>query len=414
MLKLIKSAIVKTKGWYLIYWLISWLYAFFSYGLAAPNLWLSQNQIYVKFQQFMWLHLFNNRPLLAIIYGLLIGLLFLSYILIIKNIKNWSLSLKDKFLLLIPLIIPLIFSYNALSFDVFNYIFNSRMIVRYSANPHLQTATNFSFDLWTRFMHNTHTPAPYGYGWTLLSLIPYLFGLGKFSLTWLSFRLWSTLSVLILIWVIDRLYQLIYHQPLKTSAWCLLFLNPLFLIEIVSNSHNDLWMIIPAMLSFMIILHPKIKNFKLKILLSACLIIFSISTKYASLALVPIWLILLIKPLKNNFFKIIRKKFTLIASMLMFLPLLIPRSQQFLPWYLIWSLAWLPLIDSKKWSRVLLIFSLTSMLRYLPWLLTGEYSSLALTQQKIITWSALIFIFIDQLVVKIKSKSNRLKLGRKL
>jgi hypothetical protein len=94
--------------------------------------------------------------------------------------------------------------------------------------------------------------------------------------------------------------------------------------------------------------------------------------------------------------------------MLLFIPLITLRSQQFHPWYLLWSLAWVPLIidtplptTSSKispilsvlnnfWPTVVLTFSFTSLMRYIPYLWSGEYTTVVLQQQKIITWSALL------------------------
>ena len=50
----------------------------------------------------------------------------------------------------------------------------------------------------------------------------------------------------------------------------------------------------------------------------------------------------------------------------MFTPLLTTRSQQFLPWYLIWPLSFLPLLSSPKIINILLVFSYFSLLRYVP------------------------------------------------
>src|SRR3990172_6981226 len=76
-----------------------------------------------------------------------------------------------------------------LSSDIYNYIFNAKMVWVYGANPHRQVALNFPDDQWLRFMHNTHTPAPYGYGWTMLSLVPSVIGQNHLKLTLLLVKM---------------------------------------------------------------------------------------------------------------------------------------------------------------------------------------------------------------------------------
>ena len=134
-------------------------------------------------------------------------------------------------------------------------------------------------------------------------------------------------------------------------------------------------------------------------------LIFSISTKFASVLLVPIWITTLSWPfptsdrlrqqINNELAKLsvqLGMKLTwstfwpLISSFMMFLPLVLTRSQQFNPWYFIWILVWLPLIKLDWWRQTILAFSVSSLLRYLPWLMTGGYSPVVLTNQKQITW----------------------------
>ena len=371
----------------LLYFLLLVIYTVFSYSLTAPNLVLTSWSPYWQFQTWMWNSFFNNRLLLTNSYLILLISLFITYF---NIIKIWP--KKQKMSWWVPLLIasPLIFSNNALSYDIFNYIFNAKMIVVYQANPHLQTALNFATDNWTRFMHNTHTPAPYFYGWTGLSLLPYFLGGGKFSITWLSFRLFSFLSFGLLS------FSLIKNIK-KQNIWLLiLLLNPLLLIEVVSNAHNDLWMMAPAITAMLLIITNK-KTSK-TILLSLLLLLFSASIKLATLALIPIWLALVLpwKKVWPKLHEFILSSWPFLTSILLFLPLLTPRSKQFLPWYLIWSLVWLPLINKKwqSWKISLLILSISSMFRYIPYLWMGNYDGDVIWQQQLITWVPFVLFWI--------------------
>lgn len=396
------------------------LYSAFSYSQTDPNLVLTTWSPYWQFQQWMWQTFFENAVLSTWTYtGLLVGL-FTVYIWIFQVLQSSSLEYqlgwKQQAMIYGLLAAPLLFSYNALSHDVFNYIFNAKMVLVYGANPHTQVALDFAADTWVRFMHNTHTSAPYWYGWTAISLIPYALGAGKFILTWLAFRIWSVISVVLLYFVLRRASQVFTGRSLQTYQAALVFLNPLFMIEIISNMHNDLWMLVPAVLSLVLAveLDPKRAPQAPKLALVVALLLVSISVKLATVVLLPI-LILII--LEKNFlftvadtiaaklpvFKSMPAKFLLslesyihqyipvVAACLLFLPLLTPRSQQFHPWYWTWVLVWVPFIENKVVKNVIILFSVSSMLRYLPWLLAGGFEGSVLLQQKLITWVPVLF-----------------------
>ncbi len=391
------------------------IYAVFSYGQTDPNLVLLSWQPYWQFQEWMWEVFFKNPVLTSWVYGSLITVLFVLYGVIVQVLQRSSLEFElgwKKHALVYGLVIaPLLFSYNALSHDVFNYIFNAKMVVEYGANPHVQVALDFAQDPWTRFMHNTHTPAPYWYGWTALSVIPYLVGFGKFIVTWLAFRVWSLVSIVLLYVGLQYAAKIFTGQKLQAHQLAVVFFNPLFVIEVISNMHNDLWMLVPAVVSLALVtaLDPSKLPQSKKLALAVGLLAVSISIKLATAVLTPLLLLIILE--KNYLFKLadvlgsklpvfkmlpakflqsiesyIYQYIPLAASVLLFLPLLTARSQQFHPWYLIWVLVWLPFIENKVWRNCLLLLSLSSMLRYLPWLWSGGFDGDVLLYQKIITW----------------------------
>ena len=373
---------------------LSLAYAIFSYSLTDPNLVLTSWQPYWNFQQLMWQYFFNNRQLLTITYGVLIVGWFALYLwglkltYSIKETAQQQTWLKKRFFIgWLIAISPLLLSYNALSHDVFNYIFNAKIVWVYQANPHVSVALDFATDNWTRFMHNTHTPAPYGYGWTALSLIPYALGFHKFLPTWLIFRLFAVLSVGLLLKVLQKLSRQLRGQPLSFHCLWLVFFNPLLIIEVVSNQHNDLWMMVPALAAFWLIMRLPTKHNWPKIVGSAALLAFSISIKLGTAVLLPFWLI----GIARAFWPKIKRVFSwerllLFSSIALFIPLLTERSQQFLPWYLLWSLVWLSLVKARWWRAWVLVFSFTALLRYLPWLQALEYNGQVLLEQKWLLW----------------------------
>lgn len=380
--------------WTVLYFFSLHVFSSFSYSLTDPNLVLLNNSLYWSVQQTLWRTFFDNPVLLSSTYFFLMSLVLAAYIGVLRHFPYEKVEAhKRGFLVFLVLMsLPLLFSYNALSHDIFNYIFNAKMVVVYNQNPHIHTALEFPSDEWTRFMHNTHTAAPYGYGWTLLSLIPFQLGFSKFILTWLSFKTWALLSYIALACV--YLYS---KAAVDVKNAVFVLLNPLVLIEVVSSGHNDLFMMVPAVLAFTIVCDkalPKKKTYAL----AAVLLLLSISIKLATVVLAPMLLLLILSRLeilKSS--KVITSNYAVIASVLMFCLLLTSRSQQFHPWYLMWVLVWLALDSnatvnevSTFWKNALLILTASSLFRYLPWLYFGTFTDTTVLYQKLITWLPLI------------------------
>lgn len=382
----------------------SFFYSLFSYSLTDPNLVITTWQPYWNFQQWMWQTFFHNPVLLTITFSIFIAVFFAIYFYSFNKLKKQNkYSSKDLFIKIFFSLSPLFFSYNALSHDVFNYMFNAKMVTLFHVNPHIKVALDFSFDNWTRFMHNTHTPAPYGYGWTIFSLIPSLLGFNKFIITWFIFKVISWISYILLFLGLQKLSQKLNNKNLSSEHTWLIFANPLIFIEILSNLHNDLWMLVPAIAALALIIKKPKKRIFWTAFLSLLLLSFSISTKLATIVVIPFWLhwisqwfikINLTKSKKLFSKEKIKEIFPLLISIALFLPLLTLRSQQFLPWYLSWSFIWLPFITFLPWKNLLIAFSLSSLLRYIPWLLTGGFEGAVLPQQKLITWIGGLSIFI--------------------
>ncbi len=396
-----------------LYFIALVFFSLFSYSLTDPNLVLLNHPGYWQFQQMMWQTFFANRQLLAASYLILLTFLFVIYFFLIKALRavQQKIPLHRQIIVYFLLISPLVFAYNALSHDVFNYIFNARMMVEYGADPHLHTAIEFPNDLWTRFMHNTHTPAPYGRGWTLLSLLPYSLGLGKFFLTWLSFRFFALISIILTFFAVRFFSLKVLGKEPKLWLLAALFLNPLLIIEVGANQHNDLWMMAPAVAglgALIFALKQKKPNYQY---LVAGLLLWGVSIylKLATVVLAPLVIVTVLiwylktKLARSDFLLTTLKSFLAkiypyfpdLAVILLFMLLFTNRSQQFHPWYLLWILPWLPLVKTGLLRVLILIFSVTSMWRYLPWLLEGGFTPDVLWQQRAITWIVpLIYLLI--------------------
>jgi hypothetical protein len=142
---------------------------------------------------------------------------------------------------------------------------------------------------------------------------------------------------------------------------------------------------------------------------TSLLLLVSISIKYATALLIPVCVLIYAqrKMLRNFLEKLLRRVpfshrvtqwasgtvdswvgayVPLVCSVVLFTPLLSARSQYFQPWYLIWSLSWMPLIKQRWWRIVLLLFSLSSAMRYLPWIYDGGFKEHTVLSQQLVTW----------------------------
>lgn len=373
-------------------------YFMYSYTQVDPNLVLSTFPPYWKAQEWLWQIGYHQRDLSSWLFLFTMMLMTVSCVFVVKKFSQ-----SEKKSTLVSIILILLLSHNAFSHDIFNYIFNARMVVKYAANPHIHTALEFPSDDWTRFMHNTHTPAPYGYGWTALSLTPYVLGAGKFLSTYMLMKLWMLVGFVLLWFAMKNLAQTLGMQKEYEKTKWLFFLNPLVLIEIFSNAHNDAWMMAPAVLAYSLLFMKQKKTQQWMIWVGAfTLIAISASIKFATLAIIPMLCVLIAKQFvkKHMLIDMLVKYWSEFSSVLLFLPLLTSRSQQFHPWYLIWSLTFLPFMRV-EWMRWLFIaFSISSLFRYLPYIGVGDYTQTVLSQELVITWAGGMGMFVMGYMVK--------------
>jgi len=379
---------------------ISLCLSFSSYAFVDPNLLLLNSPVWVEVQQWFWQAL-GHWDSLALGYFVLVSGWWGFYLWGAKR----SSSLKPSPLwLAVALCVGILWlGHNALSHDIFNYLFNAKMVVEYSSNPHVRTAIEFAYDPWVRFMHNIHTPAPYGYGWTAVSLLPYWLGLGSFLLSYLAMKAWMILGLGLYLSLGWRLLDKWPVSDRRQRLW-LFALNPILLWETALNGHNDVWMMWPALAAFFLVIKKDRQLWH--VVLAGVLLAFSISIKLVTIVLVPIILFLVLWPLlKNGISKLsiwlerlgdhLYGFWPEYASLVLLVPLVTSRSQQFLPWYLIWSWSFFPL-HRWRWLRwLLLALTVTSQLRYVPWLLNGlEYTTRLQQEMRIVTWTAVPLVIV--------------------
>jgi len=324
---------------FILLWLLLVLYSFTRQDLNLT--WY--NQLTTPLQTLGW----YQRPLVTLIFIFLSLLFFSCYLYCLRkhSTPGWNVLFLIAFMG--------IFAYPMFSYDLFNYLFNAKMILIYHANPYLQTAIEFSPDPSLRFMQNVHTPAPYAYGWTMASLLPGLVWFsGKFTLAFWAMKVFIAGFWLGQLWILKKLVTKLF--PVEPWRFWLFALNPLVLVETLINGHNDVVMMFLALLAYMFWLnYAKLKAF-IFLLLSA-------SIKYATVVLLPT-------------FHLRGGKLDIPAcSSLALLAVMFTRPDQLHSWYLIWAFSFAVLAKPKWLVSLFTALTFGALLRYTPYIYFGHW-----------------------------------------
>lgn len=347
----------------LVYASVLFLIAVWSYTLIDLNLTLLNWQPYLALQQqFIYLGYFN-RPLNATIVSTLFFLLATYYVLYTS--RTWTTHQLRNTILMTGVVLSL--GYTAFSHDLFNYIFDARMITQYGANPYTHKALDFPQDEWIRFMQWTHRTYPYGPGWLLITVIPSFLGFGKFLLTYLLFKGLLLIAYLLGAWYVHKiLSKLSTDTKVPLSGTALYAFNPLILIDGLLSPHLDLVMATIGLAGIYFIINNKHVTGWILILLSA-------SIKFATLP----WLLFM------NSWSLQRYSPKLIAFFLFtssfFLCILQAISQSnYQPWYGLLAAATLPILTPYIKMKYLVIAGILLTLPmwiYIHHAYTGAWSS---------------------------------------
>ena len=237
------------------------------------------------------------------------------------------------------------------------------MVLQYQVDPHRQVAVDFP-DPMVGFMRNIHTPAPYFYGWTIISLVPFLLGFNRIFPEIISFKFFSVFFFFLTFWLLKKILQKLKFKNINQRL-VLFLLNPLILIEVIGVGHNDLVMMAPALASFYFLIRLK-KEKKIKFFLcSIFYVLCSISIKYATIVLLPLFIIWYLKPKKIDL--------GLWGAVLLFLLPFIRPLEQLHSWYLIWPLTWIFLSKKIKTLYFFIFLSFFALLRYAPYIWYGNW-----------------------------------------
>lgn len=353
----------------------------YSFGFVDPNLILSTHPLYQKFYQPLFELVFFNRPLSTLIFILIILLFNICYLLFLWLAAKKKLTSQNLKLLLGITVVILVFSFPAFSYDIFNYIFTAKVAYHYGENPYLMMPIEFMGDPNLIFTRAANKVALYGPSWIGLTAIPYFLGFGNIVATIFSFKLFMAAFYLGVIWLIWKISKNIFSVALFA-------LNPLVVVETLVSSHNDIVMMFFALLAFYLLKRSRL-------FLASLSFFLAIFIKYTMIILLPIFIFILINQYKR---KIINWDgvFHVAAWMMFILILLVaPIREEIYPWYVIWILAFAPLVIKRKLLILLTItLSLSAMLRYVPVIYTGSYMGITPLIKELVTFIPLSVVVI--------------------
>lgn len=216
----------------------------------------------------------------------IIGLLLIFGIIYILIIKKENKIFKSKkqimlFIILISFIFMMILPY--LSSDIYYYIGDSWIASKYNENPYYTSVSDLQEKgINDEILDNTgywrNTTSVYGPLWNSIAKFLVGFSFGNITFALFIFKFSS--------YLIHVLNTYLIYKISKSRKYMLLYgLNPLILIEFMSNVHNDIYLIVFILLALYFLIRKK------NIIFTIIFLAVSVSIKYSTILLVPFILI---------------------------------------------------------------------------------------------------------------------------
>ena len=339
------------------------LYSFTQIDLGLT---LSEVSIWQTAEKFFKNIGYFQRPLSSFLFVGIVLFLFVFYSLILHAVYKKKISKKTIWFLIIAVAILLTFSYNAFSYDIFNYIFDAKIVTYYHQNPYLYKALDFPGDPMLSFMHWTHRLYPYGPVWLGLT-IPLSVGLKFFLPTFFLFKALMSLSFLGTAFLIGKILKKASSEN-EVFGIAFFALNPLVIMESLVSAHNDIVMMFFAMVGIYLLMNKKYIR-------SLILLFLSIGVKFASAFILPIYLLVYFLEKKKK--KVNWEFLFSLITILMIIPVVLASYRtNFQPWYLLNLLPFAALVSRNYYILIpSIILSLFATFEYLPFLYLGNWDN---------------------------------------
>lgn len=286
------------------YKILAYLMVLISIILCTPSIiYLLNNKTVDQFGGYYTYSLIRtDNAMIRIMSGfLVIGLLLLFgyiYINICKHEKQIFNNRKQilMFILLISIIFMFILPF--VSTDIYYYIGDSWLAAKYDENPYYTSVEDLqNIGINDEILNNTgywkNTTSIYGPIWNILATLLVKMSFGKVTIALFIFKFAA--------YLVHILNSYLMYKITKSDKWMLLYgLNPLVLLELLSNVHNDIYLILFVLLT----IYALIK--KNNIWLASIFIAISIAIKYSTILICPFILLYYFRN-ENNIIKKIFK-----------------------------------------------------------------------------------------------------------
>jgi len=298
-------------------------------------------------------------------YTATIAVLFAWYAWILHRIKAGFLSSRHVWHLIIGTLVILVWSYPALSNDIFNYIATAKVTFLYRENPYIIMPIDIPNDPSFAFLHAANKVALYGPVWIALTAVPHVLGMGNLFASIFTFK------IFIISWYVLLCYLIWNASGKKTFALAFFALNPLVTLSTLVDGHNDVVMMALAVASFMFLKRRRLA-------IGIVLLTASILIKGATVFLVPVFFMN-----KTSW-----QRVWYWASVAMYaIFFLSPLREEIYAWYFIWPLTFLALMDKQTILHAASYgFSFGLMLRIVPFFYTRSWSGITPMVKKIVTF----------------------------
>ncbi|HSX40292.1 MAG TPA: hypothetical protein VLF68_01625 [Candidatus Saccharimonadales bacterium] len=348
------------------YWLAVVALFLYSFTQVDLSLTLARASIFQSVEKWFQYIGYFNRPLSTVLFLIILALLFAFYIKFLLLAGKNKLSKKVFWIVVLVTSGILVFSYNAFSYDLFNYIFDAKIITHYHQNPYLHKALDFPGDPMLSFMHWTHRVYPYGPSWLAITVPLSFIGMQFFLPTLMLFKLMIVGSFIGSVYFIGKILDKI--SP-KNSVFGMVFfaLNPLVLIESTVSAHNDIVMFFLALAALYFLITKRHA-------ISGIFLLLSIGIKFATGFLLPVFAYIWYFQKKGK--TINWDKVFLGAVALMTLAVFAASYRTtFQPWYILYILPFVALVPKKFIVIPSVILSFGVLLEYVPYLYLGNYDA---------------------------------------
>lgn len=345
------------------FWIVI-VFALFFYSFTQIDLGLTftRASIFLDIlKSFQYIGYFN-RPLATWLYVAIVVLMTVLYLFTLWCASKKKLSIRSVWFIVIVTGVVLGLSYNAFSYDFFNYIFDAKIVTHYNQNPYTQKALDYPSDPMLGFMHWTHRTFPYGPIWLGITIPLSFLGGGIFIVTFYLFKALIVASYFLSVFLIKRIAE---KTKIVDPIFAMVFfaLSPFVLIEALVSGHIDIVMMAVALTGVYFL-------FTRKKYVSWVFLLFSIGIKFATVLLLPLFLLFPFSKRKNKEFIFF---FSAILLMVVGVYLQAARTT-FQPWYFLLVMPFAAFLSKKYYVGIpVTIFSILVLFQYVPFLYNGNF-----------------------------------------